>query len=114
MTTFTQDDQRLLDDLNYRKAHSLWVDEEEARTTKLALLTDLAAVFTRAAIEPIGEAAAASRSALEESDPTIAEMLGNIETVMGFSGMHVVAFLERLKTPAPEPVAPAAVEADAE
>lgn len=117
MTTFTEDDQKQLDDLTYRKAIVDWTAREATRQANLAALAGLAAVFTRPAIESIVSAAASavaasdeedvatSRERLNSIDPTLVETLNNINVVLGFAGMQVVALIERLSTPEPEPVA---------
>lgn len=106
MSGFTEKDQQQLDDLTYRKAVSDWTAREDDRKAKLAAVGDLAKVFTAKAVQPFVDAATAARPLLAASDPTIADMLGNIETVMGFSGLQVAAFAERLSVAEPEPVAP--------
>lgn len=103
MSTFTEDDQKTLDDLIYRKAIADWTAREDARKAKFALVSKLVDAFTIAKVTPIVDAAASCRQLLVVSDPTIADMLGNIETVMGFSGHQIAAFAEQLATPEAEP-----------
>ncbi|EZP57265.1 hypothetical protein [Sphingomonas sp. RIT328] len=104
---FTEADQKKLDDLTYRKASSEWATREDARKAKLAAVGALGDVFTKATVQPFVDAANAARPLLAASDPTIADMLGNIVTVMGFSGLQVAQFVEQLSVAEPEPTAPA-------
>lgn len=106
MSGFTEKDQQQLDALTYRKAVAEWTAREDDRKAKLAAVGDLVKVFTAKTVQPIVDAATAARPLLAASDPTIADMLGNIETVMGFSGLQVAAFAERLSVAEPEPIAP--------
>lgn len=107
MMPFTEDDQKTLNDLTHRKAVSLWSAREDARKEKLAAIGSLGEVFTAAAVQAFVDAATAAQPLLAASDPTIADMLGNIITVMGFSGLQVAQFAERLTVAEPAPVAPA-------
>jgi adenylylsulfate kinase-like enzyme len=103
MTTFTQEDQAMLDDLTFRKAMVDWSAREDDRQRKLAALSEVAKVFTSATIAPIVECASTQRAAMESVDPAFAEMLGNVRTVVGYSGMQIVQLIDRLSTPEPEP-----------
>ncbi|NYD91386.1 hypothetical protein [Sphingomonas melonis] len=114
MSTFTEDDQKTLDDLIYRKAIADWSAREDARKAKLALVGKLVDAFTTAKVAPIVDAAASCRQLLVASDPTVADMLGNIETVMGFSGAQVAAFATHLATPEAEPTRADAAPAPAD
>ena len=109
MTDFTAQDQQQLDDLTYRKAVSEHAAREDARKAKLAAVGPaLSKVFTKEKVQPFVDAATAARALLAASDPTIADMLGNIITVMGFSGLQVAQFVEQLSVAESEPAAPAA------
>jgi hypothetical protein len=103
MTTFTQEDQAMLDDLTFRKAMVEWSEREDDRKRNLAALSEVAKVFTSATIAPIVECASTQRAAMEVVDPAFAEMLDNVSTVMGYSGMRIVDLIERLSAPEPEP-----------
>lgn len=104
MTSFTPEDQTLLDELNYRKNYVAWQEREAAREARLAGLAALTTVFTAATVTPFATVSAEQSQALASTDPEVSGMLSNIATVMGYTGQSIVDLIERLSTAEPEPV----------
>ncbi len=105
MTSFTPEDQTLLDELNYRKNYVAWQEREAAREARLAGLAALTTVFTAATVTPFATVSAEQSEALASTDPEVSDMLSNIATVMGYTGRSIVSLIERLSTAEPEPIA---------